>query len=644
MNRLKVLRIGMSLVLALSGISGWSQNIHTPYDKDLLEATLRENNKGFDFDRREEMIPMRDGVNLFTVILIPRVKEKMPMVLTRTPYGVSRRVPPEYGPQLEEALPPGDDIFAGSHYIRVFQDVRGKFRSEGKYVMNLPLRGPLNASGTDHATDTFDTIDWLIKNITENNGRVGMIGISYDGFLVLMGLINPHPALKAAVAVNPMVDTWMGDDWFHRGAFRQMMMDFIYSQEIPRDSTGTSEKGERDEFEVYLKAGSAGALGRIRGLDQVSFWKDLVQHPAYDAFWQGQALDKILAGQPLKVPTMYIHGLWDQEDIYGAIAAYKATESKDPNNDMNYLVIGPWSHGRSSSNGAYLGPLKFDGDTALHFRRTILLPFLNERLKGNELKANTPPVLAYETGTNTWRRFDAWPISCESACKQKMKALYLKPGMLLGFDAAASGGTPYAEYVSDPAHPVPYSSRPVRPVYSPSSTWESWLVEDQRSISSRSDVLSYQSDVLTQPIALSGQPIANLFASTSGTDSDFVVKLIDVYPGQNPSEPELAGYQLMVSADVLRGRYRKDMTAPSPIPEEKVERYRWTLPAASHVFLPGHRIMVQIQSSWFPLYDRNPQTYVENIFLAKPEDYRKATQRIYQTGDQASFIELPVVP
>jgi putative CocE/NonD family hydrolase len=269
---------------------------------------------------------------------------------------------------------------------------------------------------------------------------------------------------------------------------------------------------------------------------------------------------------------------------------------------------------------------------------------LNERLKENGPKANTPPVLAYETGANTWRRFDAWPISCESACRQKMKALYLKPGMLLGFDAAASGGTPYTEYVSDPARPVPYSSRPIRPVYSLSSTWESWLVEDQRSFSSRSDVLSYQSDVLTEPITLSGQPIANLFASTSGTDSDFVVKLIDVYPGRNPSDPELAGYQLMISADVLRGRYRKSMTAPSPIPEGKVERYRWTLPAASHVFLPGHRIMVQIQSSWFPLYDRNPQTYVENIFLAKPEDYRKATQRIYQTGEQASFIELPVVP
>ena len=642
MGQRKVARLALILLFSLSGVLGWAQ-VHTPLDPDLLAETLNEDSKSLDFDRREEMIPMRDGVKLFTVILIPRTKEPMPIMLTRTPYGASARVPPERGSKLESVLPFGDDIFAVSKYIRVFQDVRGKHRSEGNYVMNLPLRGPLNPGSADHSTDTFDTIEWLLKKVPENNGCVGMIGTSYDGFLVLMGLVNPHPALKVAVAIDPMVDTWMGDDWFHAGAFRQMMMDFIYDQELQPNPAETEGSNESDRYDFYLKGGSAGEIGRRRGLERVTIWKDLLQHPAYDAFWQGQALDKILAGQPLKVPTMYIHSLWDQEDIYGAIAAYKATEPKDQNNDKNFLVIGPWSHGRANGNGSFLGPLQFNGDTALYFRRTILLPFLNERLKEGAPKADTPPVLAYETGTNTWHRYNAWPISCESGCAQKMQPLYLKPGLRLGFDAPASAGASYEEYVSDPAHPVLYSARPITPVYSPGSTWGQWLVNDQRRLSNRSDVLSYRSDVLTQPVMLSGQPIANLFASTSGTDSDFVVKLIDVYPDRYPSQPELGGYELMISADILRGRYREDMNHPSPIPQGQVERYRWVLPATSHVFLPGHRIMVQIQSSWFPLYDRNPQSYIENIFWAKPEDFHKAAERIYQTGTQASFIELPVV-
>lgn len=642
MGRWKVFCLAAILLFSLPGTPGLAQ-IHTPLDPDLLAEILNEDKKSFDFDRREAMIPMRDGVKLFTIILIPRIKEPMPIMLTRTPYGASTRVPPEKGSRLESILPVGDDIFAEAHYIRVFQDIRGKHRSEGNYVMNLPLRGPLNPGSADHSTDTFDTIEWLLKNVPENNGRVGMIGTSYDGFLVLMGLVNPHPALKAAVAINPMVDTWIGDDWFHSGAFRQMMLDFIYSQELQHYSAESEESDDSDRYDFYLKGGSAGEIGRRRGLDQVGIGKNLMQHPAYDAFWQGQALDKILAGQPLKVATLYVHSLWDQEDIYGAIAAYQATEPKDQNNDTNFLVIGPWSHGGANGTGSFLGPLQFNGNTAIYFRRTILLPFLNERLKEGAPKADTPPVLAYETGTNTWHRYNAWPISCESGCTQKMQPLYLKPGLRLGFDAPASAGPPYEEYISDPAHPVLYSARPNLPVYSPGSTWGQWLVNDQRRLSSRADVLSYKSDILTQPVELSGQPIANLFASTSGTDSDFVVKLIDVYPDRYLSQPELSGYELMVSADILRGRYRDDMAHPSPIPPGKIERYRWTLPATSHVFLPGHRIMVQIQSSWFPLYDRNPQSYVENIFWAKPEDFHKAAERIYQTGAQASFIELPVV-
>jgi len=627
------------LLFIFSERGAWTQ-IHTPLDPELLAQTLAEDDQNTDFDRREEMIPMRDGVRLFTIILIPRAKESMPILLTRTPYGVSKRTPPEKGPRLRNALPLGEDVFAEANYILAFQDVRGKYRSEGQYQMTMPLRGPLNPGDADHSTDTYDTIEWLTKNVPRNNGHVGMMGTSYDGFLVLMGLINPHPALKAAVPINPMVDTWVGDDWFHNGAFRQMMMDFIYNQDLPHDPAATGNRD--DDYDLYLTAGSVGELGRRRGLEQVNFWKNLLLHPAYDTFWQLQAMDRILAEQPLKVPTLYIHGLWDQEDIYGAIAAYKATEPKDSGNNMNYLAIGPWAHGGSNLDGSYLGPLKFDTDTALYFRRQILLPFLNEHLRNEAPKAGTPPVLAFETGSNVWRRYEAWPVSCESSCTYKMRTLYLKPGLKLGFDTPAQGGASFAEYVSDPAHPVLYSQRPIRPVYAAGSAWGSWLVQDQRDVSNRRDVLAYQSEVLTEPVTVSGQPIANLFASTSGTDSDFVVKLIDVYPEKNPDE-EMRSYELMISGDILRGRYRDDRSSPSSIPAGRAARFRWTLPAVSHTFLPGHRIMVQIQSSWFPLYDRNPQTYLDNIFWAKPEDYKKATQRIYQTGSQASFVELPVV-
>jgi uncharacterized protein len=634
-------------ILAAFGVQQIPQLTHQPMELDAdgeIPSIFQETNQNFDFVKREEMIPMRDGVKLYTLILIPRAKGRMPILLTRTPYSAARRAQREQSPNLEAILPIGDDVISTAGYIRAFQDVRGKYRSEGEYRMNRPLRGPLNSTGVDHSTDTYDTIEWLLKNIPENNGRVGMIGTSYDGFLVLMGLVNPHPALKAAVPINPMVDTWMGDDWFHNGAFRQMMMDYIYDQEASHDSSINWWSGTRDVYDLFLKAGSAGEFGKSMGMEQLGFWRQLLQHPSYDAFWQGQALDKILGNQPLKVPTLYVHGLWDQEDIYGAMATYRATETKDLQNDMNFLVMGPWRHSGSNGDGNTLGPLRFNGDTAFYFRRTILLPFLNERLKEDAAKAHTPPVLAYQTGADTWQQYDAWPRSCETGCAQTMKSIYLKAGLHLGFEKPGSDGAAYDEYVSDPAKPVPYQLRPVRPTYAQDSNWGRWLVDDQRIFDGRPDVLSYISKTLTQPVTISGQPIANLFASTSGTDSDFVVKLIDVYPDEYPSQPALGGYQLMISADILRGRYRNSFVQPSSITAGKVEHYRWTLPTASHVFLPKHRIMVQIQSSWFPLYDRNPQKFVENIFWARPEDYQKATQRIYHAGTQASSIELPIVP
>jgi putative CocE/NonD family hydrolase len=482
-----------------------------------------------------------------------------------------------------------------------------------------------------------------VKNIPETNGKVGILGISYDGFLPLMALVNPHPALKVSVPMNPMVDGWMGDDWFHNGAFRQQMMPYIYEQE----GTRANDSGARwftthyDDYDVYMQAGSAGELGRRRGLDQMGFWQKIVEHAGYDTFWREQAVDKLLAAQPLQVPVMLVHSLWDQEDIYGAPAVYKAIEPKDTANDKVFLVMGPWHHGQEIGDGSTLGALKFNTDTARYFRQDILRPFLDHFLKDDVPGMDVAPVTAYETGTNVWRRLPAWPAGCASGCSIKPTPLYLGAGLTAAFDAPATSSAAFEEYVSDPSKPVPYRVRPNQPAGG--AYWARWLVDDQREASGRPDVLAFASAVLKAPVKISGQPIANLIASTSGTDADWVVKLIDAYPEEVAGQPEMGGYQLMVSADILRGRYRESVETAKPIAANTPLQYRFALPTANHVFLPGHRMMVQIQSSWFPLYDRNPQTFVRNIFFARPQDFQKATQRIYHAPGQASFVELPVV-
>jgi putative CocE/NonD family hydrolase len=616
--------------------------------------TLRSATAGFDYERREVMIPMRDGVKLHTVILVPKGAKGAPILLTRTPYSADELTSHAQSSHLGPILTGYDnatDVIVEGGYIRVVQDVRGKYGSEGDYVMNRPLHGPQNPTAVDHSTDTYDTIDWLVKHIPESNGKVGILGISYDGFLPLMALVNPHPALKVAVPMNPMVDGWMGDDWFHNGAFRQQNMPYIYEQEATRSNEARWWTSHFDDYDMYMQAGSAGELGRMRGLEQVGFWRKILAHPSYDAFWRDQAVDKILGGLPLKVPVMLVASLWDQEDIYGAIAVYQAIEPKDTANDRVFLVMGPWYHGQEIDDGSTLGALRFESNTALWFRQNVLRPFLDHYLKDAAPPAGVAPVTAFETGTNVWRRLDAWPSGCaqgtsrgSQGCAVKPTPLNLLAGSRLGFAAPAGGDAPFDEYVSDPAKPVPFRSRPIQPVnYGGPFTWEYWLVDDQREASGRPDVATFTSDVLTAPVKISGQPVANLVASTSGTDADWVVKLIDVYPDEVAGQPEMGGYQLMVSADVFRGRYRESLETPKPIAANKPLAYRFALPTANHVFLPGHRIMVQVQSSWFPLYDRNPQTFVPSIFWAKPGDYRKATQRIYHAPGQASFIELPLV-
>ena len=603
--------------------------------------------ESWDYVRRVVMIPMRDGVKLHTVILVPRCAKGAPILLTRTPYDADELTGHAQSAHLAPILYGYDnatDVIVEGGYIRVVQDIRGKHGSEGDYVMNRPLHGPPNPTPVDHATDTYDTIEWLVnaRNVPESNGRVGILGISYDGFLPLMALVNPHPALKVSVPMNPMVDGWMGDDWFHNGAFREQGMPYIHDQEATRDSKIKWWRTHFDDYDMFMAAGSAGELGKRHGLEQVGFWRKILEHPSYDAFWREQAVDKVLAAQPLKVPVMLVHSLWDQEDIYGAIAVYKALEPKDTGNDKVFLVMGPWHHGQEIREGSQLGALKFGTDTAMTFRREILRPFLDQYLKDGAPKADVAPVTAYETGTNTWRRLSSWPSGCASGCPVKPTPLYLEPGLRLGFQAPARGAAAYDEFVSDPAKPVPFIPRPVD---ASGARWSRWLADDQREASGRTDVLAFASDVLTAPVKISGQPVANLVASTSGTDSDWVVKLIDVYPDEVAADPEMGGYQLMISADIFRGRYRESLETAKPIAPGKPLLYRFALPTANHVFRPGHRIMVQVQSSWFPLYDRNPQTFVPSIFWAKPSDYRSAVQRVYHSAaaGEKSFVELPLV-
>ncbi|MDB5936734.1 MAG: glutaryl-7-ACA acylase [Massilia sp.] len=629
------------ITLQLSSLSLIMMALHAPafgqtaaMAPDIPAAKFEAMIPGADYVKQVVMIPMRDGVKLYTVIVIPKNASHAPMMLTRTPYNAAKRAARNHSPSMASMLPEGDDNFVANGYIRVFQDVRGKYGSEGDYVMTRPIRGPLNASAVDHATDAYDTIDWLVKNVPQSNGKVGMVGSSYEGFTVLMALADPHPALKAAVPMSPMVDGWRGDDWFHNGAFRTSNFDYIGGQTAARGEGVRLSTGVYDDYEAMLRAGSMADYAKQFGVEQLNFSKKIFEHPAYDSYWQEQALDRILGSRPLKVPTMTVVGRWDQEDIYGAYASYAATERLDKQNNMNYLVVGPWRHSGVNYNGSSLGPLKFTGDTAAEFRRDVMQPFFDQYLKDGAPKADTPPVFSYLTGANRWQRLNQWPLAPATT------PLYLKDGSRLGFDHPA-GGAQFDEYIADPAKPVPFVPRPVR--MGDGAVWKPWLVTDQRSFSDRTDVLTYVTEPLRAPLQISGQPMVNLFASTSGTDADWVVKLIDVYPDEVASQPELGGYQLGIAMDIFRGRYRQGLDKAVPIAAGKVENYRFALPNADHVFLPGHRVMVQIQSSWFPLYDRNPQTFVPNIFFAKPGDYRKATQRVYHAAGMESTIELPVV-
>ncbi|HET7306658.1 MAG TPA: CocE/NonD family hydrolase [Gammaproteobacteria bacterium] len=639
-----VLAIG-ALSFAVAAWAGPPKIKYPNYNE--TPAHFKPKTQSFDYVRRVVEIPMRDGVKLHTVIIVPKCAKHAGILLTRTPYNADALTSHAHSGHLGPILEGYDnvtDIIKEDCYIRVVQDIRGKYGSEGGYVMNRPLHdNPLNPTPVDDATDAYDTIAWLVKHVPESNGRVGIIGISYDGYEPLVALIHPNPALKVSVPMNPMVDGWMGDDWFHHGAFREQNMPYIYRQESSRANKYSWWRNYYDDYDVYMQAGSAGALARKHGMQQLGFWRELVKHPAYDQFWQSQAMDKILAKLPLKVPTMLVAGLWDQEDIYGAPAVYRALEPKDKHNDMVYLAMGPWFHGQEIGDGSHLGAIRFGSDTGKYFREHILRPFLAHYLKDGAPPMHVAPVNIYATGADHWEQLDSWPACSAKGCRIKPTPLYLESHFKLGFEQPSAAGANYDQYISDPAKPVPYRQRPIHPISSPESTWHQWLVDDQRFASGRPDVLTYETPVLTHPVKISGRPLVHLVASTSGTDSDWVVKLIDVYPDQVAAQPEMGGYQLAVSMDIFRGRYRQSYSDPQPIASNKPLLYKFPLPVTNHVFLPGHRIMVQIQSSWFPLYDRNPQKFVPNIFLARPDDYIKATQRVYHEPGHETYIELPLV-
>lgn len=600
-----------------------------PFNDIPAKFVLPEGSK--DYVRREVMVPMRDGTKLFTTIVIPKGAKNAPILLTRTPYNAASRVRRSDSNKMLSVLAQGDEVFTQAGYIRVFQDIRGKYGSEGDFVVTRPPVGPLNPTKIDDTTDAYDTIDWLVKNLPESNGKVGMLGSSYEGWTVVMALLHPHPALKVAAPESPMIDGWMGDDWFHHGAFRLPNIGWISGITGYKAGGPTPPNGGWDDYETFRKVGSAGDWAKQYGYDQLPFWQKLSQHVSYDAFWQGQALDKILAANPSNVPTLWEQGLWDHEDMYGAIHAWEELQ-KTPQANNNFLLMGPWRHSGFNYNGSKLGELNFEGDTALQARRDILLPFFNAHLKDGAA-AYTPPVASiYNTGENHWDFLNKWPLASQ------LTPLYLGAGEAAGFDKPGAGED---SYVSDPAKPVPYLPRPIN--FS-DGRWSTYLVTDQRFVDGRQDVLTYATPVLKEAVRLSGAPLADIFAKTTGTDGDFVVKVIDVYPEEIASAKEMGGFQLPIAMDIFRGRYRTSFEHPTPIPAGKVQEYKFRLPTVNHTFLPGHRIMVQIQSTLFPVYDRNPQKYVDNIFFAKPGDYQKATVTILYGGKQSSSVLLPVAP
>jgi len=583
------------------------------------------------FDKREVMIPARDGIKLHTEIYTPKeAAGRLPFLLERTPYGISA---PDKG--MSGHLLRYSEMFADG-YIFVFQDIRGRYGSEGKFEM---LHTAPDAKGVNESTDTYDTIEWLVKNVPNNNGRVGMNGISYPGYLVTMGMVNPHPALKAVSEQACMGDTWLGDDFFHNGAFR-LSYGFEYTALLESTNENFSFPFDRfDMFEWYLRMGALSNANEKYFHEKIPTWNNFVSHSSYDDFWKRHAVAYTLH-EPT-VPNLNVAGWWDQEDFFGPIMTYGRLEKSDKKN-YNFLVVGPWNHGGwAGGKGSSLGDIPFHSDTGVYFRQKIEAPWFAYWLHDK----GTLPVkeaTTFQTGSDTWTSYDSWPPK-----QAQIKHLYFREDGKLSFDPPTTDSKDAADsYVSDPAHPVPYRRRPVDMTYPQDhpGSWYTWLVQDQRFVDGRPDVLTWQTDALEDAVTVSGTVVAKLFASTTGSDADWVVKLIDVYPEKVEEDWKLSGFELMVADEIFRGRYRDSFEKPEAIRPDQVAPFTVDLHSTNHVFKKGHRIMVQVQSTWFPLYDRNPQKFVANIFEAKESDYQKATHTIYRTKNHASNVEVMVLP
>ncbi|MFO0954169.1 MAG: CocE/NonD family hydrolase [Isosphaeraceae bacterium] len=595
------------------------------------------------YTKYEYRIPMRDGVKLFTAVYVPKDAAPggplYPIIFTRTPYSVA-----PYGVDKYKSDLGPSPLFGKDGYICVYQDVRGRWMSEGEFVNMRPEKD--GSSRVDESTDTYDTIDWLVKNVPGNNGRVGQYGISYPGFYTACGVIDAHPALKAASPQAPVIDWFIGDDWHHNGAF-QLTHCFnfmaVFGHPRPEPTTKPNaprpfEYGTPDGYDYHLRLGPLANVDQKIFKGDVAFWNEVMTHGNYDSWWQARNLRPHL--KDVKPAVMTVGGWFDAENLFGALECYKAIEKSTPG-ATNVLVMGPWLHGGWSRNdGSSLGHVSFNSKTAAFYREQIEKPFFDYYLKGTGSPAGgLPEAYAFETGRNQWRKFEAWPPK-----GSKPTPVYLREKGALGFDAPADAGDAAAdEYPSDPAHPVPFIDQTVNAMIT------SYMVDDQRFASRRPDVLTYQSPVLDKDMTVAGPIKVTLHVSTTGTDSDWVVKVIDVYPDDasdpepNPTNVKIGGFQQLLRGDVFRGKFRKSFESPEPFTPGEPAEITFNLQDVCHTFRPGHRIMVQVQSSWFPLFDRNPQKFVD-IYSARESDFQKATQKVYRSKARASRLELPVLP
>jgi len=579
------------------------------------------------FAKTGTLITMRDGVRLHTEINVPAdAREALPILLVRTPYGAAGRSAQLASGAFSE--------LAADGYIFVFQDIRGRYESEGTFVMMRPPRNSSDQRAADESTDAWDTIDWLVKNVRNNNGRAGVFGISYPGWLTVMAGLDPHPALKAISEQASPADMFLGDDFYHNGAFR-LTYGFEYAWQMENAATNSLFPfGRYDEFEWYLNLVPLSSANPLYFHNKLPTWNAFEQHPSYDGFWKSISVSRYLRAPA--VPELNVAGWWDQEDFYGPQQIYAALERQDTGR-RNYFVAGPWNHGGwSSGDGRALGAIDFGSDTARYFREEIEAPWFAYWLKGKG-SGNFPEARVFQTGSNRWESYGAWPPRDGVS----MRSAYLSSGGRLTFQPPPEQDG-FDSYVSDPTRPVPYRRRPIGPTYGRPG-WATWLVEDQRFVHLRPDVLSWESEILPEDLSIAGEIVARIFASTTGSDADWIVKLIDVYPEDYRADEKMSGYQLMVADEIFRGRFREGFEHATPLKPGAVEEYTISLHTSDHAFLKGHRLMVQVQSTWFPLYGRNPQTFVPNIFQAAAADYRAEAHRVYRTRAYPSRIELPVV-